>query len=82
MEAKKKENTNVFVEFTQNESLVLYEWLSNFNQKEWPGLFEDQSEERILFDLESSLETVLSETFAKNYPESLANARQAIRDKE
>ena len=80
MEAK-KDNKNVSLILSSNEVLVLLEWLTKFNEKEHPLLFEDQAEERILFDLESSLEKVVSETFEENYLEKLTRARQEIRDK-
>lgn len=81
MEAK-KENRNISIKFSSNEALVLLEWLTKFNEKEHPLLFEDQAEKRVLFNLESSLEKVVTETFEGNYLENLSRARQAIRDKE
>ncbi|MBO9620562.1 MAG: hypothetical protein J7539_16175 [Niabella sp.] len=77
-----KDNKNVFLKLSNNEAFVLLEWLAKFNQKEHPLLFEDQAEERILFDIESSLEKIMSEPFKENYLESLSRARQEIRDKE
>ena len=81
MEAK-KENENVALKLSINEALVLIEWLSEFNKKDNALLFEDQAEERVLFDLESSLEQVLSQTFEGNYLDKLLSARREIRDKE
>jgi hypothetical protein len=81
MEAK-KENENVALKLSINEALVLIEWLSEFNKKDNTLLFEDQAEERVLFDLESSLEQVLSQTFEGNYLDKLLSARREIRDKE
>lgn len=78
----KKDNKNVSIKLSSNEALVLLEWLTKFNEKEHPLLFEDQAEERILFDLESSLEKIVSETFEGTYLENLSKARQEIRDKE
>ena len=81
MEAK-KENENVALKLSINEALVLIEWLSEFNKKDNTLLFEDQAEERVLFDLESSLEKVLSQTFEGNYLDKLLSARREVRDKE
>ncbi len=81
MEAK-KENENVALKLSINEALVLIEWLSEFNKKDNTLLFEDQAEERVLFDLESSLEQVLSQTFEGNYLDKLLSARREVRDKE
>ena len=81
MEAK-KENENVALKLSINEALVLIEWLSEFNKNDNTLLFEDQAEERVLFDLESSLEQVLSQTFEGNYLDKLLSARREVRDKE
>jgi hypothetical protein len=76
------ENNSIVIKFSAEEALVLLEWLHKFNEVEHPALFQDQAEERILFDLEAELETVVSDTFSSNYQESLLKARQKIRDVE
>jgi hypothetical protein len=77
-----KDNKSVSLNLSSNEALVLLDWLTKFNQKENSTLYEDQAEERVLFDLESSLEKVVSETFEENYGEALLKARLELRDKE
>jgi hypothetical protein len=74
------ENNSIVIKFSADEALVLLEWLSKFNEADHPALFQDQAEERILFDLETELETVVSDTFRRNYQELLFKARQKIRD--
>lgn len=81
MEANNK-NRNIAITLSEDEALVLLEWLHNFNEEERPTLFQDQSEERILFDLETELEKVISGTFADDYKNILLKARERIRDKE
>lgn len=81
MEANNK-NRNITITLSEDEALVLLEWLHNFNEEERPILFQDQSEERILFDLEAELEKVISGTFADDYKNILLEARERIRDKE
>ena len=81
MKANNK-NRNIALEFSEDEAIVFLEWLHNFNEQERPTLFQDQSEERILFDLEAELEKVVSATFKSNYHEVLSNARQKIRNEE
>ncbi len=81
MEAN-NENKSVVIKFSEEEALVLLEWLHKFNEEERPKLIQDQSEERILFDLEAELETVVSNIFDSNYQEGLFKARQKIRDVE
>jgi len=76
------ENRNIVITFSEEEALVLLEWLHNFNKEDVPNLFQDQAEERILFDLEAELEKVVSIIFDSDYQEILSKARQKIRDEE
>lgn len=76
------ENKNIAISLSEDEALVFLEWLHNFNEKEHPTLFQDQAEQRVLWDIEAALEKVISVTFAKNYQEILSKARQRIRDEE
>lgn len=76
------ENRNIGMTFSEEEALVLLEWLRNFNEKESPSLFQDQAEQRVLWDMEAELEKVVSVTFDDNYQEILSKARQKIRDEE
>jgi hypothetical protein len=76
------ENKNIVITLSGYESLVLLEWLHNFNEEERPALFQDQAEQRVLWDMEAELETVVSNTFDSNYQEALLKARQKIRDVE
>ena len=79
MEAKQNKD-KVSIELSNEEALVLLNWLFRFNEGDNPDLFEDQSEERILWDLEASLEKITSATFEKNYSEVLERAREKVRD--
>lgn len=81
MEAS-NENKSVVIKFSEEEALVLLEWLHKFNEEERSTLIQDQSEKRVLFDLEAELETVVSNVFDNNYQEALLKARQKIRDVE
>jgi hypothetical protein len=75
------EKKNISIKLSEDEAVVLFEWLHNFNEEERHTLFQDQSEERILFDLEAELEKVVSGIFAGNYKDILLKARERIRDK-
>ena len=57
---------------------MLFEWLSRFNKAE--GAFEDQAEQRVLWDIEGMLESTLVEPFDPKYDELLAAARAKVRD--
>jgi hypothetical protein len=66
---------------SREEALVLFEWITRFNKS--PGTtFEDQAEERVLWNIEAILESVLVEPFRPDYSAQLARARDAVRDSE
>lgn len=75
-----KLNESIVLNLSNDEALVLLEWLTRFNEKETPLLFEDQAEERVLFDLESALEKSVSEILCGDYKELLSQARDKIKD--
>lgn len=66
---------------TKEESLVLFEFLSRFSDKDSKLTIEDQAEERILWNLCCDLEKILVEPFQDNYSEILEQAREKVRDK-
>lgn len=61
--------------------MVLFDWLRRVNESKNPQLFEDQAEERVLWDMEAILEKVLIEPFGDSYQEELDKARSRVRDK-
>lgn len=69
----------VKVELTGDEALVLYDWLTRFNEETDPNLV-DQAEARILFDLESILEKALVAPFEADYVTLLGKARSKVCD--
>lgn len=73
--AEKKVN----LELSREEAIVFFEWLARFNKAD-DARFEDQAEQRVLWDIEAMLETTLVEPFESNYGEFLARARAAVRD--
>lgn len=79
MEAKKI-NDKILIEITKEEAIVFLNWLTVFNEKNNQEIFQDQAEERILWDFEAVLEKVIDETFDENYIEILSNARKKVRD--
>lgn len=79
MESKLIEN-KVLIELTKEEIIVFFEWLSNFNEMENSNCFIDQAEERVLWDIEASIEKVLDETIQNNYEDILKKARKKLRD--
>ncbi len=68
-----------WLKVSHDEALVLFEWISRFNDK--PTVeFADQAEERVLWSVEAMLQTKLVEPFRDDYLESLAKARANVRD--
>jgi len=69
----------VKIELTSDEALVLYDWLTRFNQRANID-FADQAEERVLFDLEAMLEKALVAPLQSDYANLLGQARSHVRD--
>ena len=70
---------HVTLQLSRDEAVVLFDWLARFNAQEGKR-FEDQSEQRVLWNLEASLESVLAEPFKPDYEQILAAARSRLRD--
>lgn len=69
----------VRIELSQDEALVLFDWLCRFNDRTDID-FTDQAEQRILWDIECSLESVLVAPLLDNYESLLAQARKRAGD--
>jgi hypothetical protein len=71
-------------EISKEHAIVLFEFLCRLNSEKFESenIFEDQSEQRVLWDLESLLEKYLSETLSGDYQKKLEKARNNIRDEE
>ena len=69
----------VIIDLTGDQALVLFEWIRRFNERDGED-FEDQAEERVLWDIEAALEKALIEPFQQEYDHFLAQARAAVRD--
>jgi hypothetical protein len=70
---------DVALELTRDEAIVVFAWLSRFNNQPTPG-FEDQAEQRVLWDLECMLESALDEPFRPDFAEIVVAARSRVRD--
>jgi len=72
-----KEKSKTTIEFSNNELLVLFDWLVDFNKRDYN--FNNQAaEQRLLWDLEALLEKQIVEAFDDNYTELLDKARKKI----
>ena len=74
-----KVSQSVSIQLTPDEALVLFDWIVRFNARE-DQTFEDQAEERVLWNIEATLEKLLSEPFSPDYDGLLAAARARVRD--
>ena len=72
---------SVNVQLTEEQALVFFDWLVRFNERDGEH-FADQAEERVLWDLESSLEEQLAATLETDYQARLSAARDVVRDVE
>lgn len=70
----------VNIQLTNDEAIVLFEFLGRFNKSDDLTRFEDQSEQRVLWDIECILEKELSEPFRVDYHNIVKKAREAVRD--
>lgn len=76
-----QKNNKIRLELSNEEALVLLSWLSRFNETDNTSFFEDQAEERVLWDIEAVIEKAMSETLSSDYSELLLKARNKVRDK-
>ena len=69
----------VKIELTSDAALVLYDWLTRFNQRAETDCA-DQAEECVLFDLEARLAKALVAPLQSDYGDRLVQARSYVRD--
>ncbi len=77
-----KQTEETTIKLNKDEALVLFEFLSRINDKELKEIFEDQAEQKILWNLEGQLEKQLVEPFKPDYKDIIKEARNRIRDEE
>lgn len=73
--------SKVCLELSPDEALVLFDWLCRINDAE-SQQFEDQAEQRVLWNLEAMLESALPEILHPRYEDLLTAARSRVRDPE
>ena len=76
------ESNEITIKLTKDEALVLFEFLSRFNEDDNKEIFQDQAEEKTLWIIEGQLEKILVEPFMPNYQDIIQEARSRIRDVE
>ena len=82
MDANRVGTDRVVLGLTNAELVVLsdllHRWERDGTQSRLP--FEDQAEQRVIWDLTAVLEPVTDEAFSSDYGSSVARARDALRD--
>lgn len=71
----------ITLEFSKAEAIVLFEFLARGNDINI-FVIEDQSEQRVLWNIECMLEKALVAPFDSNYSNILSQAREEVRDSE
>ena len=66
---------DVCITLSRNEALILFEYVSRVSAQDTEL---DPAEERVLFDIEATLEKTLVEVLAKDYDVLLANAKAKV----
>jgi hypothetical protein len=72
---------HVTLTLSRDEAIVFFDWLARFNLSKGQ-MFEDQAEQRVMWNLEASLESMLSEPLSPDYFRILADARSRVRDEQ
>ena len=67
----------VTLSLSKNQAIVLFEWLTNLDDKDDPN-YSHPSEERVVWELQSQLEKILTEPFDAEYPALLSAARTEV----
>jgi len=62
------EEQKVMLSLSREVALVFFAWLCRFNKADSQG-FDDQAEQRVLWDIEAMLESALVEPFDPKYGE-------------
>jgi hypothetical protein len=71
----------VSIELSADEAVVFIDWLWRFN-KQGGHTFEDQAEQRVLWNIEARMEKKMVAPLRPDYQILIAKARAQLRDKE
>ena len=74
------EKKEISLKLTKDEALILFEFVTRFNENDNKEIFNDQAEEKIFWVIEGQLEKILVEPFMPNYQNIIQEARSRIRD--
>ena len=75
------DDERVLIELTRPEALVLFELLARWSEQgSIDSHLEHQAEQRVLWEIEGTLERMLVEPFMPDYGDRLAQARQVVEE--
>lgn len=66
----------VALELTKDEAIILFDFLSRFNQTDHADIFEDEAEKIVLWNVETVLENTLVEPFMSDYDDIIKRTRK------
>lgn len=73
-------NGKLLLELSKDEALVLFDILARLNEDEgFEKLLSDDIERKIFWDMESTLESKLSEPLSSDYNDRLKDAKQKLK---
>jgi len=61
------EKEEILIKLSKDEALVLFEFISRFNQLDQSEIFQDQTEQKLMWLIEAQLEKILVEPFKPDY---------------
>jgi hypothetical protein len=70
----------VKIDLSEDQALVLFQWLARAKPDQVKSLIEDEAEQRVLWAIEAQLDKHLVAPFSPNYNEQVAEARKRVRD--
>jgi hypothetical protein len=71
--------TTIKIEFSKDEALVLFEWLSNFDDLKNKPMMDD-AEQKVLWNLEAKLEPLLVEIVKPEYKKLVIEAKERLKN--
>ena len=76
-----RSDEDIRIKLSHDEALVLFDFLTRFSHEQRLET-EHQAEERVLWNIQCNLESILAEPLTGDYTERLAQARDKVRDRD
>ena len=79
MIVNKEDNGQISICLSNDEGIVFFDWLSRLENLENTEIFKTKIEQTLLWDIETSMEKVMIETFMENYDNLVKAARERLK---